>query len=647
MKQIIIIVTALVLSVFSACNAIEPEIVEANGNEYEMVPMTFTAYLSLDDELSADKASTKVEVGTVDMVNKKLSFNWKKGDEIAIYDNFSKTVNRFAAESDGASTTFSGTVPAGATGFIAIYPYSAANSVDVETGACDVDIPQIQHAVAGSFDPEALVAVGSASASDAKINFRLIGSLLSFSLDYDDVIQVQFSGSRPMTGNTTFTNAVGASGPTSISTGTPNYKNVTLANEDGSALTKDATYYVYVRHTGSSTHEGFTAKLITDDARVATRVASSNLTLARKTCYPLGKFSDSNVTFAYDRYSVYQAGFDVSIGGKTYNKSTYGDATLITDGTVFKTGMTGVQFVDASASISNTSEVTITSDVILASNDPEHPATYIGTVEKSLLLKSGSLVLDNLIVDLDAISTKGQFMTKKDNESNFSSLTLWQCDVKNIKRSLFAPNSSYLNNGIESVLINGCRLGTDAAVQLFAINSGAVTLAGYKDFTFTNNVLYSTTGNALQSYVFSTSASGIVESTCNQEVIMDNNLFYNIAASNGIFRTHYLKSIYIRNNILFAKDGSYSNNIKMFKANLNVAAASSVFSGASSNNYCYGNLGESGWSISDSACRGPLSNVTDVTTTPGVNPVLSFNQTTGEFVLSGDYSAYGPRLQPM
>lgn len=643
MKQIIIIVTALVLSVFSACNAIEPEIVEANGNEYEMVPMTFTAYLSLDDELSADKASTKVEVGTVDMVNKKLSFNWKKGDEIAIYDNFSKTVNRFAAESDGASTTFSGTVPAGATSFIAIYPYSAANSVDVETGACDVDIPQIQHAVAGSFDPEALVAVGSASASDAKINFHLIGSLLSFSLDYDDVIQVQFSGSRPMTGNTTFANAVGASGPTSVSTGTPNYKDVTLANEDGSALTKDATYYVYVRHTGSNTHEGFTAKLITDDARVATRVASKTLKLARKTCYPLGKFSDSNVTFAYDRYAVYQAGFDVSIGGKTYNKSTDGDATLLADKAVFKTGMTGIHFVDASASISNTSEVTVSSDVILASNDPEHPATYTGTSGKSFLLKSGSLVLDNLIVDMTAMTT-GQFITKKDNDSDVDALILECCDFKGITRPVYAPNSGALAKGVNMIKFNGSRFKFDAAsLKLISINSAATTIAGYDNFVFTNNVFYTSSAKALNSQIFDTSAT-ITDDSGTQTLVLSNNLFYNIAASNGYFRSWNISSAEVNSNVAWIADATdIDSNAKFLKLGQPTKELPATFTGSSSNNYCYGTLVGKTWSISDSKDRSGLSNVTIADT----NPIQSFNTSTGEFVLSGDYSAYGPRIQPM
>ena len=643
MKQIVIIMIAFVMGVFSACKTLEPEVPTQEGDEYEMVPMTFTAQLSLEDELS------KVEIGTVEAGT--IKFAWKTGDEIAVYSD-KGGVNLFTADSDGTSTTFSGSVPAGAKQFIAIYPYSAANSVNVGTGACVADIPQVQHAVAGSFDPEALVAVGSASSPGAAIRFRLLGSLLSFSLDYDDVVQVQFSGSRPMTGNLTFTNAVGASGPTSVATGTPSYKDVTLVNEDGTALTKDATYYVYVRHTGSNYQEGFTASLITSDARVAKRVASTNLTLARKTCYPLGKFSDSNMTFDYDRYTVYQAGFDVSLGGNTYNKSTNGDATLLKNGAVFKTGDTGIIFVDASASISNTSEVTVTSDVVLASNDPVHPATYTGTLSKSILLKSGSLVLDNMIVDLSAIET-GQFMTKKDNEGNFSSLTLQQCDFRNIKRYVYAPNSSYLNNGIETVKINGCRFATPVAVQLFAINDGATTLAGYGLFTFTNNVVYSTSGEPLQTYVFNTSATGVSEATAKQDLVMDNNLFYNVAAGNGIFRTYYVKSAYIRNNVLWAKDseknGDYNSNIKLFGLNLKTVDASSVFTGSSSANYCFGALGKNSdgskdlsWSISDAAYRGPLTNVTKLDT----NPIASFNTSTGEFELIPAYASYGPQLQP-
>lgn len=125
---------------------------------------------------------------------------------------------------------------------------------------------------------------------------------------------------------------------------------------------------------------------------------------------------------------------------------------------------------------------------------------------------------------------------------------------------------------------------------------------------------------------------------------MDNNLFYNIAASNGIFRTHALKSVYIRNNVLWAEDGSYDSNIKMFKANIGTKENPySDFAGASSDNYCYGNLGEADWSISDAACRGPLTNVTTLTETP----IATADTATGTFTLTSTYSAYGPQPMPI
>ena len=61
----------------------------------------------------------------------------------------------------------------------------------------------------------------------------------------------------------------------------------------------------------------------------------------------------------------------------------------------------------------------------------------------------------------------------------------------------------------------------------------------------------------------------------------------------------------------------------------------------SSDNYCFGNLGEKQkWTISDSACRGPLTEVVTLDS----NPIESFDTTTGEFTLVSAYSAYGPQL---
>ena len=124
---------------------------------------------------------------------------------------------------------------------------------------------------------------------------------------------------------------------------------------------------------------------------------------------------------------------------------------------------------------------------------------------------------------------------------------------------------------------------------------------------------------------------------------MDNNLFYNVAAPYGIFRSYYVKSANINNNILWSKEGT-SSDIYLFRLNLKTSSASKVFDGESSNNYCYGALSGT-WSMAPSSYLGPLSEVVNLPSS-GPDPVSSFDPFTGEFELIPAYASYGPQLQP-
>ena len=647
MKTRIIILAAFAaaLAVCACTKEIPQENEKTVDSSVDLVPMTFTATIDNTD----DSDPTKTTLSGLDVM-------WKAGDRIAIFDNTDATVaHLFTATSSGATTSFEGTASATATKFFAVYPYEAAVSCDPAdwvngttdcSGKLVVNIPEFQEATAGSFDPAANISAAYTTSSDNNLRFRIVASLVSFKVSRDDVLAVTLSGSKNMSGslqvNVTTAGGVG----TGDGSGTK-LKDVVVKKSDGTPLTSGSTYYAVIRYrTDSNAYGDFAAKIITSAEEVGTKTTTNALSISRGAIRSLGVLNPAVET---NRYEYYNAGYDLTLGGKTYNRATDGDATLLANGAVFKTGQEGVILVEASASITNTSEVTVTGDVVLASNDPSRPATYTGTSGKSLLLKSGNLTIDNMKVNMSAM-TSGQFMTKKDNDGNMSSLTLWQCDFSGISRYVFSPNSSYLNNGIEEIIINGCRFATTTNVQLFSINSNVETLAGYDKFTFTNNVVYSTTGDAQTgTYVFATSSTKVSESTCHQQVIMDNNLFYNIAASSGIFRTYYLQSVNIRNNVLWAKDGSYSSNIKLF--GLNLATASSTesvkatfdFTGESSNNYCFGDLGTKSWSISDTKYRGPLTNVTTLDS----NPIKSFDITSGVFELVDAYKAYGPQIQPM
>lgn len=638
MKKSIIIFSLLSLVIaMTACSIVgETELEQDKAGEVtppaqdvKLVPMTFTATCSPDDE---DDEDTKTILSG-------LNIEWKARDKVAVFDNKNPSIiHEFEATTDGPVTTLSGTVTENSNKFCAVYPYSAAVSCEFPAedfvGSIVVNLPNEQRPVENSFDPSAAVIVAYAGGSTNDLNFKIPFTVVKFSVDYDDVYSVSLSSDIDMSGGMrtrfetgTFNMRVGGTGT--------KYQSVTVKNADNTPLTKDATYYAILRY---GTHTTFRATLGNTSSAYSYKEKSS-IKFDKAKVYNLGGFT--GMTFTTNRYKGYMDGLDVTIAGETYNVSDDGDATLFSGGGIFTSSTTGVVFVESGASITNTSETTITGNVVIASNNPSSPATYTGTLNKSILLKSGSLVMDNMVVNLDALSS-GQFMTKKDNDGNFTALTLYQCDFKNVKRYVFAPNSEYLNNGIETIKINGCRFAVSAATQLFTINSGATTLAGYDLFSFTNNVVYSNTDAALQIPVFLTTTTKASESNSQQRLVMDNNLFYNVAASTGLFRTYYVKSAYIRNNILWAKEGT-SSDIYLFRLNKKTSEASKVFDGESSYNYCYGNLSGT-WSMAPSGYNGPLSEVVNLTS--GTDPVSSFNISTGEFELIPAYASYGPQLQP-
>lgn len=639
MKKIYLL-GAMALMAFTACQNIETEVPSENGNG--KVPMTFVASLDMDE------SDSKVAVEEVDTANKKLKFAWKAGDEIAIYDNLSSTPNLFTATADGTTVAFSGSVTDGATKFVAIYPYSAAESANAETGDCVASFPREQTAVAGSFDPQALVATAYAEATDVNLRFRLLGALLSFKVDFDDVVYVEFSGSRPMTGQLSFNSA--ASGPSSVSTGTPNYKDVSIKNADGSPLTKGETYYVCVRHTGSNSQEGFTAKLITSDARIGSRTGSSNLQIARKTLYPLGTFSSSNISLVYDRYAVYNAGFDVTIAGKTYNKATDGDAVEVTSTSIGNSTIvpeTKLYFLKSGVDYA-INGYSFNSDVVLSAEDP----TVRVNLKPSSTFKflSGSVVLSGINLDLTAI-TSNAFSSNSGATGHFDRVAIENCIITTAGDKptyFYQTNSSAKPYGISEIYVDGCLIPTSGKlVALFTISSDAeyaTSAAQLSSFTFTNNVMYSTTGGNVKLQVFS--YTGTLPSTwAGTSLVMNNNLFYNTYTSSGNFRYYDLTYAEIKNNILFATDGlDPGGNVKLLNlgiGNANTYSATSV----ADNNYYWGTLASGkNWSLADSKYRG--ENMKN-TTPCSENPLSSETSLTDRrFVIVNAYSAYGPQPIP-
>lgn len=641
---------SLVFAVTACNNIIEIEREEVDDNntpakEVTLVPMTFTASYSFDG-VDEDETTRTVLDG--------FDIKWKAGDKIAVFDNVDpSTPHMFEATSDGATTSFTGSAAAGAVKFFAVYPWSARDNCTVLAdkdgdgfiGYMDVTIPEVQRPVVGSFDPEAAVVVAYSSDMANAFNFKVPFALAKFTVDYDDVYSVSFSSGKRMTGSLKTKLKPDGSISTGDGDGTKN-TTLTIKNADNSPLTKGETYYAVMRYrTDSNAYTTFTATLGNTECGYADKVASSNVSMARKTINNLGTFT--GLTFTTNRYRGYQDGLDVTIAGNVYNKDTDGEAVELNPANnISDARLTAkVHFLVGGGSYT-ASGLAITSDVVIAGENPENRATISPYSETSQWkLQNGSLALADVVFNMSSLTSNAIF-SNSSGTADFGRFAMDNCAIsgEGSAKALWSSNTKAY--AIEEIYMNGCLFRTSGTLlTLISVASDHTAPNHFKKFEFTNNVVYSSLDSNVRLQLFYFSGTGTTSDWVT-DVIISNNLFYNAIAA-GSFRSYDMKSVEMSGNVLFAVDGTDpGSNAKLFAlsvANSNTYAASAV----SVNNYVYGSLAAGrSWALADERFR---------TGTSLVNPSIcvaspidaSTNTATGLFVLTDDYDEYGPQPMPI
>lgn len=646
---------AVLSTVFTviACNAlIETELEQTQEEEatppapeVKLVPMTFTATYSYD---GVDEEETKTVLNG-------FKIEWKAGDKIAVYDDVDSSVaHEFTAESDGETTTFTGSVAARAAKFFAVYPYSAAEGCsstpftesekDFE-GFLNVRIPNVQRPVAGTFDPSAAVLVAYTAESANALNFKVPFALVKFTVDYDDVYSVSFSSEKRMTGS--LKTKMRANGSIGTNDGdNDKYTTLTIKNADNSPLTRGETYYAVMRYrTGDNSYTSFTATLGNTACGYAERVASKVIPLAIATVNNLGNFT--GMTFTTNRYKGYMDGLDVTISGNVYNKAADGDAVeLRTDQNISDSRITAkVHFLVGGGSYT-ASGLTVNKDVVIAGENPAERATIAPySTGSQWKLQSGSLTMSDVVFNMSTLTSSAIF-SNSGATADLGRLAMDNCAIaaEGGAKYLWAPSDK--GYAIEEIYLNGCLFRTSGTlVALIYVSSDHTAPNHFEKFEFTNNVVYSSTGSnvILQEFVFTGKGT---TTGWNTDVIINNNLFYNAVAS-GMFRSYDMKSVEISRNVLFAADGTDpGSNAKIFAlsvTNSGTYAASAV----SEYNFVYGTLATGrSWALADKALRDGTS-LTNPTSCPASPIDAATNTATGTFVLTDDYDEYGPQPMPI
>ena len=146
--------------------------------------VTFSAVLDTEE-------ATKAELGIGD--NNKPQTMWTEGDKITIHNGVKSF--EFATDIKGSAQSaefkYKGNDFSAENGVISVYP-TGNSTADLNGKKVSVNIPSKQTATAGSFDPEAAVAV--AYSTDNQLSFKNVTSMLKFTVANTGVKRVIFEG---------------------------------------------------------------------------------------------------------------------------------------------------------------------------------------------------------------------------------------------------------------------------------------------------------------------------------------------------------------------------------------------------------------------------------------------------------------------
>lgn len=241
---------------------------DAPGTKLETV--TFTADRDIALDLTEDRREDATRTRTA--LDKDCSIIWDASDMILVFtDNGGQS--RFACEkvlNDGHSAVFTGKI-ALSDAYYALLPYQ--QSATCSNGEIHAVLPAHQDAVAGSFDPQAALAV---ALSDAGVlHFKNVGALVNFVIRDEGVRTVRLSGSPASSGVSLAGGAtVTYNGGEPVAEVTEACDEVVLSGE----FVKDQRYYMVVY---PGTYENL--QLVFEDAsgRTATFSNPVALTLER------------------------------------------------------------------------------------------------------------------------------------------------------------------------------------------------------------------------------------------------------------------------------------------------------------------------------------------------------------------------------
>ncbi len=587
------------------------------------------------DTREAELVTIKLKVNTdtkSQLENDFKTVKWSAGDKISVLNPASSTVQPTGYNINTTDNTVTIQLPAGATSFYGLYPYNAAATI--ASNKITTTLPSEQIAVKGNIPNNANVSIGYANKTDASIVFKNVGAILSFTLDYNDIKSVSFSGNNNESVAGTINITYPAAGTPSVAFTSKSSKTITLKTSDGSSLEKGKKYYMVVAPQTFS--KGITLTLCNSAGKVAAKSSSTSTTISRNGNLSLGTIN--GMTFKHDLHMLYQAGKDVTIAGKVYNRANNGDAVLLDsdvqpDLYATVSGKEGVFFLKGNANFTNSRNLIIGKDLVISSNDPEKPVNYVPTKQWSI--RKGSITMNNIKIDLTGI-TNYLINNTATVSDDFSAIVFDKCNFTNIKCNILNANNRK-DVGITTISLTNCKIRIISGKPLFNAFKCS-KLYKYKNIIFENNVFYSASAVNSQVFNYNNKITQNNAETWDCSISMKNNIFYNIYSTNGLIRHYIVASLTSGHNIYNTSNCGSGNGSKSFYIFGDKPGTAIISNTKDVLKTTAGNK----WSYNGKGIWNPKG-ITNLLPIEESEIFDSFNTTTGEYVLKTGYENYGPQ----
>lgn len=627
MKRIIAFSMVVLGLATTACIKETPSTpVEENIN---LVEMTFTAG-------TADATKVAFDEG--------LNLKWQTNDQIKVVT--ANTAKPFTATSiNGNIADFTGWTEAEASEYYAVYPAVAVPSENywIETGKLSVTIPATQTAVDGSFDPKAYVATAKAEGNDFSFNGLISAIKFQIGNDASKIDRVVFCGKD----SKGVYQALAGEGYVS----TENLSSHQISTAQTSiTLMKPASGFntetdYYITFLPNNCEGGIELYFVTTDG-VCYKAANSKQLFETA---PLNKVKNLG-TINYTKfpkannYEIYQIlGRNIKCSDATIdetpitiNKSTYNDATLITNSSENKTiNSTGVYFIDPEATgvtISGSAE-----KLVLVSLDNDRRATVSKKTQVALTITTEPdyLIMSGINFISGLTGPANIFGAAKSSES-FEQIIFDNCGFELTTDN----NLAYLQAPVTNIIFTNCDFklhenGTKTDRCIISTNPTHT----YKSFIFKNNIVYCAEGNHTGFRVFSNGNATMTS------IEFSKNTFANVYpySSNGYINSKSITTAKVVSNLFYLPKfpelitSAYVGILYVSDSNNNEAARAGY---TFTSNLVYYNTTPSQYKLKCSY----YGNDPDkglYTKTGSDNPITSPDFTNGIFIQSDSYTSYG------